>query len=150
MPIFQTCLYCLKEFRTYPAWIARGRGLHCSLACRDNHRRLPLAVRFWKYVRKTPTCWLWIGHTTPAGYGQIRPDSTNEKQLAHRVAWELTHGPIPDGLLACHGCDNPPCVRPEPGHVFLGTHRDNTHDAIQKGRFDPNRLARLRYGTGNH
>jgi hypothetical protein len=52
--------------------------------------------------------------------------------LAHRVAWTLHHGQIPDGMSICHHCDNPPCVRPD--HLFVGTHGDNCRDKISKGR----------------
>jgi hypothetical protein len=54
---------------------------------------------------------------------------------AHRTAWEITNGPIPDGLLVCHNCpdgDNPSCVRPS--HLFLGTYQDNNRDTIAKRR----------------
>lgn len=76
---------------------------------------------------------------------------------AHRKAWELLHGPIPDGLLVLHTCDNPPCIRPD--HLFLGTHRDNQQDKWAKGRgivinnsiklTESNvRAIRTRYATG--
>lgn len=55
---------------------------------------------------------------------------------AHRVAYELTYGPIPAGLNVLHSCDNPPCVRPD--HLRVGTQRDNAQDAIKRHRrFSP-------------
>lgn len=86
--------------------------------------------RFWSKVQKTDDCWLWRATRFPKGYGQIK--IKGRRRLAHRVAWELTNGPIPDGLQVCHHCDNPPCVRPD--HLFLGTQSDNIQDAVSKGR----------------
>lgn len=77
-------------------------------------------------------CWPWIGSTTPeGGYGRFTRD--NEHCYAHRSAFECEHGEgSADGLLCRHKCDNPPCCNPN--HILLGTHKDNVHDAIERGR----------------
>lgn len=75
-------------------------------------------------------CWEWLGPMYRNGYGAA-PHEKRPK-LAHRVAWILAHGPIDDGLMVLHRCDNRRCVRPE--HLFLGTAKENTHDMIRKGR----------------
>ena len=59
--------------------------------------------------------------------------------MAHRLAWELTFGPIPDGLHVLHACDNPPCIRPD--HLMLGTQRANMRDAGRKGRLGVGKYA---------
>lgn len=87
--------------------------------------------RFWSKVNKTDGCWLWIASRHKKGYGQFKLDGKMRK--AHRVAWELTYGPIPPDKNVCHTCDNPPCVRPD--HLFLGTNGDNVRDAVKKGRW---------------
>ena len=99
-----------------------------------SRKRAPVEVRFWRQVEKSEGCWLWIGHRQPSGYGRmtVPVGGGHRKVRAHRVAWELHNGPIPDGMQVCHRCDNPPCVRPE--HLFLGTSQDNTNDKIAKGR----------------
>lgn len=105
---------------------------------RKGHR-VPLADRFWSRVaRKGPDdCWLWTGGLFGFGYGACWYEGRTTQ--AHRLSWEMAHGPIPDGLAVLHRCDNPPCVNPS--HLFLGTLADNTYDMMRKGR------ARL-VGTG--
>lgn len=92
-----------------------------------------LAERFWSKVEKGDACWLWVGKARISGYGAIqRGGRADGVGLSHRVSWELTNGPIPDGLYVCHRCDVRLCVRPD--HLFLGTQQDNLSDAKAKGR----------------
>jgi hypothetical protein len=92
---------------------------------------VPLVERFWARVQKTDTCWLWTGGPSASGYGQIAY-GRNQPGAAHRVSWELHHGPIPDGLWVLHRCDVKLCVRPD--HLFLGSALDNSRDMVRKGR----------------
>lgn len=95
--------------------------------------------RFWARKTISGECWLWtrIGphKKYPAGqtvesYGQYWVDGRT--YFAHRLAYELTYGAIPQGLSVLHRCDTPACFNP--AHLFLGTHADNMRDKAQKGR----------------
>jgi hypothetical protein len=98
----------------------------------------PLGVRFWTKVEKSASCWLWIASRDGNGYGTFWNIDQRRLDRAHRVAWEMTYGPIPNGLHVLHHCDVPPCVRPD--HLWLGSHRDNMLDREAKGRTNINGL----------
>lgn len=74
-------------------------------------------------------CWLWLGWIDKDGYAGTRRYG---EQRVHRVAYKTFVGEVPAGLLVCHKCDTRSCVNP--AHLFLGTHKDNTHDMIRKNR----------------
>lgn len=95
-------------------------------------KKAPLRERFDAKVLKGDGCWEWQATKNNKGYGMIGITTAIGKRLAHRVSYELHIGPIPDGLCVLHRCDNPACVRP--GHLFLGTKRDNVADMDTKGR----------------
>ena len=101
-------------------------------------RKRPLEQRFWEKVdvRDEDECWPWLGGTNTKGYGTVflfvREDRRSVYNTSNRIAYELTYGPLPEGLCACHTCDNPPCCNPK--HLFAGTHMDNTIDKVNKGR----------------
>jgi hypothetical protein len=101
------------------------------LGGKRNHA--PVEERFWRYVQKTESCWEWVGNKGRFGYGRIQEFGVSGKTVqAHRLSYQMHVGPIPDGLFVMHKCDNPSCVNP--GHLQLGTPRDNTQDMIAKGR----------------
>lgn len=86
--------------------------------------------RFWSKVDTSGDCWIWTATKNRRGYGQFYYEG--RLQLAHRVAYKLTYGPVDDDIHVLHRCDNPSCIRPD--HLFLGTQRDNVQDMIGKGR----------------
>jgi hypothetical protein len=97
--------------------------------------RRGLADRLWSRCERTATgCLEFRGYRRPPYfYGQISLGGRAAGIGAtHRVAWELTYGPIPEGLVVRHKCDNPPCC--EPTHLELGTQAQNVGDMIERGR----------------
>lgn len=90
-----------------------------------------VATRFWAKTKEGPNgCLLWTRAVNAYGYGVFRVGQRTAR--AHRVAYELVHGPIPAGLILRHSCHNPLCVNPE--HLKPGTRADNARDMIEAGR----------------
>lgn len=85
----------------------RQRRKEQNRARRDQER----IERFWSNVVEVDGCWEWQGYRNRAGYGQIT--WSRQGILAHRHAYALTYGPIPDGMVIDHLCRNPPCIRPD-------------------------------------
>lgn len=115
---------------------------HLSIGSqKDIEARQPNPARFWKRVDKNGPvhspklghCWLWTGGKyNHGGAGQVQYGKKH--YAASRLAWILTYGEIPPGLVVCHKCDNPPCCRPS--HLWVGTPKQNSQDMIKKGRWN--------------
>lgn len=86
--------------------------------------------RFWSKVEKADGCWLWVAHRDHLGYGSF--GLNGKVHRAHRVAYMLTAGPIPEGAHILHSCDNPSCVNP--AHLRAGTRSDNMRDKVARRR----------------
>lgn len=100
-------------------------------------RPSPVSDRLLRRVYySTDGCWIKPGAENGRGYSVVKigsmADGSRRQGLAHRVAYQLFCGDIPDGLCVLHRCDNRRCVNPD--HLFLGTAKDNTEDMVAKGR----------------
>lgn len=114
------CYTCGETFYRYQSKHI-GPRTFCSRECQRNSA----PKRFWEYVEKTDTCWLWSGGCDNLGYGNFRAYGTQVK--AHQFAYELLVGPIPEGHeldhVAALGCTHRNCVNPD--HLEPVTHLEN-------------------------
>jgi len=127
--IISICPHCRSEFSH-----SDQRQTFCSHHCANTSRRTPLLDRFQRFIGVTggpDHCWLWQGALN-GKYGYIGLGGKDGSILAHRAAWIIANGAIPDGLFVLHRCDVPLCVNP--AHLFLGTQFENIHDMMAKGR----------------
>lgn len=113
------------------------RKKRTSARCIECRRRdpslRPVMERFWEKVDTTASggCWVWTGNIESNGYGRFY--FRGRLRWAHRAAYELLVGPIPEGHEIRHlVCDNPPCVNP--AHLATGTRMQNVGDAVRKLR----------------
>ena len=95
-------------------------------------KRVDVVRLFWSKVDVGLGCWEWSRERNDRGYG-VTFVSSGRTLYAHRVAYALTQGPIPAGMVVMHSCDNPPCCNPS--HLNLGTHAENAQDMYHKGRW---------------
>jgi hypothetical protein len=104
----------------------------CSNRC---SQYIPLSERLYDSIEKDAVtgCWNWTGHLR-RGYGYIvrRWDGYTTHLSAHRAAYATWVGPIPEGLMILHSCDNPRCINP--AHLRPGTHQENMDDKTARAR----------------
>lgn len=96
-------------------------------------RTMSYEAKFWSRVAITANpekCWRWLNSEQGSGYGTFMYHGI--KIRSHRLAYLLTKGEIPEGMVIMHLCDNRMCVNP--AHLEAGTTRDNVRDMYKKGR----------------
>lgn len=117
--------FCASHYQRF------RQGKEVNVPIQIQNHGLSKLERFELRVEKTDNCWLWTASRNNKGYGQFNYDGTRPIP-AHRAAWMIYKGEIPDGMCILHKCDVPLCVNPD--HLFLGTQIENIADMHSKGR----------------
>lgn len=118
--------FCLAHWRRDKAGLDVSQPIVSKLITDD----LLVRLRTYAPEGEPDECWEWT-RALNKGYGAIAVHGS-KMRMAHVVAWELHNGqPLPEGMLVRHTCDNPPCTNP--AHLLIGTHKDNSHDRLERG-----------------
>lgn len=128
------CPVCRKTFESFKT--SQRAGIFCSIACKRKWQAGPegdeaIRLRFWSYVTKTDTCWLFRNRANRHGQFHRRPVDGG-RIGAHVFSYLLHHGSLPEGHIVRHSCDVPGCVRPD--HLLSGTPKDNSQDMVLRDR----------------
>lgn len=131
---------CIKKTIIYPCGSQLRQGKKKSCGCIWKPEKEEFIYKIQKrLIEKSKLnvetqCIEWTGFKDKNGYGElcIIKNGIERFWKAHRASWLVHNGDIPNNMLVCHYCDNPSCIRIE--HLFLGTHKDNMKDKMQKGR----------------
>ena len=94
-----------------------------------NDQELLLRIRIKRYTQKTKTCWLWTG-ALQDGYAELKYKGKTIR--VHRTVWETAHKRKAGKWCIRHTCDNRACIRPS--HLVRGTKKQNSLDAVRRGR----------------
>lgn len=129
----KACDRCGLTFLAKPSEIEKGKAKYCSKVCYNAGSRIsdPIA-HFWSQVTcSAPVeCWPWVGRYDKGGYGKTR--YLQKTFRAHRLAYLLNYGDIPQGMMVLHSCHNRPCCNPR--HLRVADHRTNMRDMVEAGR----------------
>lgn len=122
------CKNCGKNFIDY----GHSDREFCSRRCNSEYQKKSFRREITYDIDPESGCWVCTSHAGIHEKDYPRITIEGKHVLLHRYMYEQKYGKIPDGMDACHECDNPRCINPD--HIFLGKHKDNMEDRNNKGR----------------